>query len=76
MERQEGHLPGFVRRLRFLKVKPQCPHAAGMTSRCFLPFPNDFCRCSRWPQISFSGILMMLERSFAEYVPSSRRAVM
>ncbi len=47
MERQEGHLPGFVKRSRFLKTNPQFLQEAEITVRRLPALLSDRCRCSR-----------------------------
>ncbi len=47
MERQEGHLPGFVKRSRFLKTNPQFLQEAEITVRRLPALLSDRRRCSR-----------------------------
>jgi hypothetical protein len=58
---QRGHLPGVLRRSRFLNIKPHCLQVAGSTIN--LLDRNDLAMCRKWSRASFSFILKVLEIS-------------
>src|SRR5512147_1394919 len=72
---QRGHLPGFEKRSLFVYTNPHFSHCAEFITRCRLFLFNVFLMCSRWSQMSFSGMRINCDRFFAEKVPSSRSAV-
>jgi len=59
---QTGHLLGVVKRLRFLKTKPQSRHSAGWAIMETL-FPSDLCTWGRCSSASFSLIPSIREMS-------------